>query len=354
MTQPLILTRAEANPDSLDESRRYQEFIASTTTLDAHGSIVKQDWDLTRYAKNPIVLRDHDSGRPIGTAEARVENGALVAGVTFATGDDDADRAWNLVKQRVLRAMSVGFRPGECEILEIEDDFVVVYGAPKLFELSVVGVPSNEDCLARAYGASAEAETEIRRALSEKRAAASNTKGPAMAEATKTAPVAEAAAVAPVASAPATVNKEAMDIVVKTLRDQITERDASIVALKAKVEAGEAALAETRKASVETKVRGFVGSKLTEATLPKFLDLAKKSEEAFDLAIDALPDLGIAPGKQVVPEAKADSRAAATDEDAAIGFINQRTTERMKETGEDRQSAMRTAMREAQARGLVA
>ena len=349
MTQHATLIRAATPAASVDVARRYAEFVASTDGVDSHGTIVRQNWQLDRYRKNPIVLWNHCTDDPIGTAEMRLENGQLIAGITFAKGTEGADEVWTLVEQGVLRAVSVGFRPAAFELVEMGDDFIVVYDAPELYELSVVSIPSNPDSLARAYAHSAGAEQEIRRAALARREAH---KEKTMADAPKPATTPEAAAVAPAVSAPETVNKEAMDIVVKTLRDQITERDADIVKLKADNAKMLADLADAKKVSVEAKVRGFVGSKLTEATLPKFLDLAKKSEEAFDAAIEALPDLGIAPGKQVVPEAKGQNRGA-TDEDAKIDWINKRAAEVRKENpGMSKTAALSIANHEAQAKGL--
>lgn len=341
------LIRAATPAASVDATRRYAEFVASTDGVDSHGTIVRQNWNLDRYRKNPIVLWNHCTDDPIGTAEMRLENGQLIAGVTFASGTEDSEEVWTLVQQGVLRAVSVGFRPSAFELVEMGDDFVVVYDAPELYELSVVSIPSNPDSLARAYAHSASAEQEIRQAALARREAH---KEKTMADAPKPATTPEAATVAPTERAPETVNKEAMDIVVKTLRDQIVERDVKIAKLENYATEAAKALAEAKRDSVEAKVRGFVGSKLTEATLPKFLDLAKKSEEAFDLAIEALPDLGLGLGKQVATDTKTSARA--TDEDAKIAWINKRTAERMKDLGESRQVAMRVAMQEAEKNGF--
>ena len=350
MTQHATLIRAATPAASVDVARRYAEFVASTEAVDSHGTIVRQNWNLDRYRKNPIVLWNHCTDDPIGTAEMRLEDDQLVAGITFAKGTEDAEEVWTLVQQGVLRAVSVGFRPSAFELVEMGDDFVVLYDAPELYELSVVSIPSNPEALARAYAHSASAEQEIRlAALARRDAPKENT----MAEQIKPAPVAEVAAVAPAVSAPETVNKEAMDIVVKTLRDQITDRDSDIVKLKADNAKMLVDLADAKKVSVEAKVRGFVGSKLTEATLPKFLELAKKSEEAFDAAIEALPDLGIAPGTQVVTDAKTSSRGAG-DEDAKVEWITKRAAEIRKERPElSKMAATSAANHEAEARGLL-
>ena len=351
----LILRDVATKARAIDPARRYAEFVASTERVDSHDSIVRQSWRLERYASNPIVLRDHNTGRVIGKGDFRIEGKESVIGITFAKGTVDADETWALVEQDMLRAVSVGFIPGKVSIEEIDGRDILVYEDNELYENSVVAIPSNPEALAREYRASDEAESGIRRALIAERDAARTPKeNTPMSEPTKPAPAAEATTVAaPEVRAPETVNKEAMDLVVKTLQGQITERDAALVTLKAETEKLRADLAETRKAGLETKVRSFVGSKLTEATLPKFLDLAKKSEEAFDVAIEALPDLGIAPGVQVVPDAKAQARGAG-GEDAKVDWITKRAAEiRKDEPGLSKAAAFSRANHEAQARGLL-
>lgn len=347
MTDQLILTRAEASPDSLDTSRRYQEFVASTTTLDAHGTIIKQDWDLTRYAKNPIVLRDHDTCRPIGTAEVRVDGDKLIAGVTFATDDENADKAWNLVKQRVLRGMSVGFRPTTCDILETDDDFVVVYGGPRLFELSVVGVPSNEDSLARAYGAAADAEAEIRRSLTEKRAATRSTKENTMADKT---PAPEATA-APVADTLSRADHEGI------LRDTRNTHDTAIRAMQVTVEKAKAdlALAEERAIAAEKKAKdldedrltrkvdSYVGKKIAPAEREIMLETIRTSEALFDKQVAIRPDIVGAP--IVGSEETSKARTSSASDAAASRAAYKREVDKLVASGMNRNDALAAAAR---------
>ena len=155
MTQHATLIRAATTAASVDVARRYAEFVASTEAVDSHGTIVRQNWILDRYRKNPIVLWNHCTDDPIGTAEMRLEDGKLIAGVTIAKGTEDADEVWTLIEQGVLRAVSVGFRPSAFELVEMGDDFIVVYDAPEHYELSVVAIPSNPDPLAREVRAEA-------------------------------------------------------------------------------------------------------------------------------------------------------------------------------------------------------
>jgi len=137
---------------AINEDSRSVDYICSTSSVDAHGTRIEQNWRLDRYNKNPVVLMAHDCDDiPIGLASnVRVMNGALVATVTFATEDinPEAEQCWRAVKARLLRGISVGFKPhayrwemdGDREIFVLDDN--------ELLELSVTPVPSNPDALA--------------------------------------------------------------------------------------------------------------------------------------------------------------------------------------------------------------
>lgn len=125
-------------------------FVASTEDVDGHGTIVRQDWDLSRFAANPVVLWNHDAAHPIGVAQAHVDSTRnLVADVTFAKGDELAERVANLVAQKVVRGMSVGFRSGAVTEEKVNGRNVTVFSKNVLFELSLTPVPSNAGALAR-------------------------------------------------------------------------------------------------------------------------------------------------------------------------------------------------------------
>lgn len=138
---------------AIDETTRSVEYVCSTETVDSHGTVLRQNWRLDRYARNPVVLFCHDSRSiPVGTASmVRVQNGRLLARVTFATEDicEEAEECWRAVKAGLLRGISVGFlahayrweMDGDVERLVLDD--------LELLELSVCAVPSNPDTLAQ-------------------------------------------------------------------------------------------------------------------------------------------------------------------------------------------------------------
>jgi len=129
--------------------------VASDETIDRYGDIVRvSGWDLRNYRKNPIVLFGHSSRDPIGTAQMTVEDKQLIADISLGapgtTPMIDAVRA--LVDQKILKAVSVGFRPTKVPN-EIKDpktnewtggyEFV----GQELLENSIVSIPANPSAL---------------------------------------------------------------------------------------------------------------------------------------------------------------------------------------------------------------
>jgi len=135
------------------------EYILSDATVDRHGTIIDPNgWDTTTFQKNPIAFFNHNSDWPIGTWEKiRVEGGRLVGKLKLAQEGTSAriDEITKLIRQGILKAVSVGFR-----ILEEPDRSrkVPLYKKVQLLEASVVGVGSNPNALvlARSLGTSAE------------------------------------------------------------------------------------------------------------------------------------------------------------------------------------------------------
>lgn len=118
----------------LSEEDRTVEVIASTEALDSHGDIVKQFWDLSRYEKNGPILWNHnihessaysfggavrpEDTMPIGKGtDVRVETKRLIAKATLVKGSEAEEpfvaKLWRRIQQGVIKAVSVGFRPGE-------------------------------------------------------------------------------------------------------------------------------------------------------------------------------------------------------------------------------------------------
>jgi HK97 family phage prohead protease len=129
--------------------------VASDETPDRYGDIIRASgWELGNYRKNPIVLFGHSARDPIGTAKVHVEDSELIADISLAapgtTPMVDAVRA--LVDQKILKAVSVGFRPTKAPN-ELKDpktnertggfEFV----GQELLENSIVSIPANPNAL---------------------------------------------------------------------------------------------------------------------------------------------------------------------------------------------------------------
>jgi HK97 family phage prohead protease/HK97 family phage major capsid protein len=119
---------------------------ASTNDVDRHGDIVPASvWEkgIKNYLNNPVILAYHNHSAPIGrmTEHTVDEKGLLVkARISSAAGD-----VYNLVKDGVLTAFSIGFRIVDAEYNSALELFVVK--ELELHEISVVSVPANQNTL---------------------------------------------------------------------------------------------------------------------------------------------------------------------------------------------------------------
>lgn len=125
------------------------EFVLSDDTPDRYGDVVEaKGWDLSWFKKNPIALFGHDNSFPIGVWEnVRVEGGKLIGRLKFAEAGTSAriDELRSLVQQKILRAVSVGFKPVESEP---NGKRGLRFLRQELLETSLVSVPANPAALA--------------------------------------------------------------------------------------------------------------------------------------------------------------------------------------------------------------
>jgi HK97 family phage prohead protease len=145
-----------------DLGDREFEFIASDETPDSYGDIVRAEgWELRRYKKNPIILFNHKGDMPVGySPKTAVEGKALITRVKLADEgtSDFIDTLYKLMKQRIVRAMSVGFRPTkDVTIMRDKDNNFIglEFNGQELLENSIVSVPANPNSLslAKSWGA---------------------------------------------------------------------------------------------------------------------------------------------------------------------------------------------------------
>ena len=147
----------EARATITNAAAREIELVASTESLDSHGTILRQNWRLDRFKANPVILYAHDR-RSIPVARAtriKVEGAKgskrLVIGVKFRDAGKDpiADQVWSAMEDEFLRGVSVGFRSHTQKWETHNDSEVLVLDDNELYEVSIVSVPSNADTLAK-------------------------------------------------------------------------------------------------------------------------------------------------------------------------------------------------------------
>jgi hypothetical protein len=143
-----------------DTESKTTVFVASTATPDRARDIVLQDWDLSAFESNPVILDNHNPLRVVGRAEsASVVNGELVIEVSWDL--DNPDPSIRSVGHQHLagfrRAGSVGFRPGSVAWRsDLPDDDPhyseqggYVFGKCQLLEFSSASIPMNPEALER-------------------------------------------------------------------------------------------------------------------------------------------------------------------------------------------------------------
>lgn len=133
-------TQSEADP---------YEFVMATDDVDRMGDVIEVDGvELAGFERNPIALWNHDSSAPIGTwADVRAAGGRLLGRLKLAAEGTSplVDRLRQLVEQRILRAVSVGFIPLEAAAIKETGGFR--FTASELLECSLVAVPANANAL---------------------------------------------------------------------------------------------------------------------------------------------------------------------------------------------------------------
>ena len=156
---------------SLNEEDRTAEYIISTDCKDRMGEVVEQSWDLENYKKNPIVLFGHDPdsaenvlGKCLKIDVEESDSGTqTVAKVKFADEGTSrtVDTVWSLVKQGILRTVSVGFIPHQYKTLD-DDPETTVLAENELLEFSIVPIPANPQAVALAYNDGSISEDDAR------------------------------------------------------------------------------------------------------------------------------------------------------------------------------------------------
>lgn len=128
-------------------------YKANTQTENSYGfGVLSTGIDLTRYKKNPIVLKNHNDNCPVGTAEDLnfAGNEASVMIVIDDADDADLQKIVRDIKKKLYQGLSMGIDPDFSSIKYGVEGFppeLPVITKSELLELSITPVPSNEDCL---------------------------------------------------------------------------------------------------------------------------------------------------------------------------------------------------------------
>jgi HK97 family phage major capsid protein/HK97 family phage prohead protease len=144
------------------------EFVMSDSTVDRVGDVVEaKGWQLANFKNHPIALFNHDRDQVIGRwADVQIKGDQLVGRLELADEGTSplVDTIRRLHAQKILRAVSVGFRPLEKSLLTKDAD--KYYGPfrftkSELLECSLVSVPANPNALAVARGLPHDAVAEV-------------------------------------------------------------------------------------------------------------------------------------------------------------------------------------------------
>lgn len=125
-------------------------FVLSDETVDRVGDVIdSKSWKLANFRKNPIALFNHSHSMIIGKwSNVRVDGKKLIGKLNLAEPGTSrmVDEVRALIEQGLLKATSVGFRPGDVE--RKGDGFLL--RDCELLEVSLVSVPANPNAVALA------------------------------------------------------------------------------------------------------------------------------------------------------------------------------------------------------------
>jgi len=131
-------------PMESEDQSIFIEGYANTVDIDRSGDVILETaWapGIKNYLKNPIVLAYHDHDDPIGRmVDYKVDAKGLWVRIRISPA---AGEVYNLIKDGVLTAFSVGFWVKDATYDSASDIFVIK--EIELMEISVVSVPCNQE-----------------------------------------------------------------------------------------------------------------------------------------------------------------------------------------------------------------
>jgi HK97 family phage prohead protease len=129
----------------LDEDQRMITGMASTPEVDRVGDIV--DPMGAKFAPEISLLWQHKHDSPVGIAElGRPTKKGIPFKAIIAKIEEEGelknlvDRAWQSVKAKLVRGVSIGFRPIKYDIMS---EGGLKFTETEIYELSLVTVPAN-------------------------------------------------------------------------------------------------------------------------------------------------------------------------------------------------------------------
>jgi HK97 family phage prohead protease len=133
------------------------EFVLSDGTLDRMGDVIEPaGWQLDQIKSDPPVLFNHNRDQVVGRwTDIRVKDGKLLGRIVWVKSDKwpMAQYIRDLVREKILRTVSVGFQPVAREPLTKDADKhhgPFRFTRQMLLEASLVSVPANPNALALA------------------------------------------------------------------------------------------------------------------------------------------------------------------------------------------------------------
>lgn len=131
-----------------DENERIIRILASDESLDRDGDIIRaKGWITDNFMKSGSILYGHNPSelpvaRPIS---AEVVGKKLYVHAQFAEEGTSAfnDAVFKLIKQKILRGVSVGFKSTEWKDIDTGREFL----KQELLELSLTPIPANPNAM---------------------------------------------------------------------------------------------------------------------------------------------------------------------------------------------------------------
>lgn len=298
--------------DSIDEKARSVRMRCSSEAVDSYDDVVKQNFRLERYRKNPVVLYGHNRvgvfgaggapewTLPIGySTDIEIVENCLEVTMNFVDGKASpmAPLVWQGFLQGSIRASSIGFYPHE--VTEEQDpetgNYLYTLDDNELFEISVVPIGANPDAVALNAQRKHEKAWFHTRALS-LRAPTNPPPSPAPAPTETKDPAAPAA---PEQNTMTDEEKKALE----DAKTKAATAEAKATEEKARADKAEAELKALKDAgtaaAIESEVRALVGVKITENQVASFIALRTSSPESFKAIVDGLPALPEASDEQI-------------------------------------------------------